>query len=92
MEYTRHDLRLNHPVEKQELVRRLQQRAPETIGHLSIKELQTTDGIKYLMENDSWLLIRPSGTEPVLRVYAEGRTVNDVKVLLEYGRQVAQGS
>jgi len=92
VEYTRHDLRLNHPVEKQELVRRLQQRAPETIGHLSIKELQTTDGIKYLMENDSWLLIRPSGTEPVLRVYAEGRTVNDVKVLLEYGRQVAQGS
>ena len=85
-------MRLNHPVEKQELVRRLQQRAPETIGHLSIKELQTTDGIKYLMENDSWLLIRPSGTEPVLRVYAEGRTVNDVKVLLEYGRQVAQGS
>ena len=92
VEYVRHDLRITHPVEKRELVRRLQQRAPETIGHLSTKELQTMDGVKYLMENDSWLLIRPSGTEPLLRVYAEGRTEKDVEALLEYGRQVAQSS
>ena len=35
------------------------------------------DGVKYIMADDSWLLIRPSGTEPVLRVYAEGRTPGD---------------
>ena len=41
------------------------------------------------MGDDSWLLIRPSGTEPVLRVYAEGRTQQMVKDLLGYGEQVA---
>jgi phosphomannomutase len=92
VEYARHDLRLAHPVEKGELVRRLQYRAPHTIGHLAVKELQTTDGVKYLLENDSWLLIRPSGTEPVLRVYAEGRSETDVEVLLAYGREVAQST
>ncbi len=92
VEYTRHDLRLVQPVEKGELVRRLQRQAPDTIGHLSVKELQTTDGVKYLLENDSWLLIRPSGTEPVLRVYAEGRSETDVNVLLDYGREVAQSA
>ena len=90
VEYARHDLRLAHPVEKGELVRRLQRRAPDTIGHLSVKDVQTTDGVKYILEDNSWLLIRPSGTEPLLRVYAEGRSETDVEVLLNYGREVAQ--
>jgi phosphomannomutase len=48
--------------------------------------------VKYLLENDSWLLIRPSGTEPLLRVYAEGRNEADVEALLDYGREVAQSA
>ena len=47
------------------------------------------DGVKYLMADESWLLIRPSGTEPVLRVYAEGRSLEMVKALLEFGEEVA---
>jgi hypothetical protein len=46
--------------------------------------------VKYIMEDDSWLLIRPSGTEPVLRVYAEGRSEQMVEALLGYGEQVAE--
>ena len=42
-----------------------------------------------MIADGSWLLIRPSGTEPVLRVYAEGRTQQMVQALLEYGEQVA---
>jgi phosphomannomutase len=42
------------------------------------------------MADDSWLLIRPSGTEPVLRVYAEGRTPEMVKALMGYGKTVAE--
>ncbi|HET91567.1 MAG TPA: hypothetical protein ENN99_12645, partial [Chloroflexi bacterium] len=38
-----------------------------------------------------WLLIRPSGTEPVLRVYAEARATGMVDALLAYGERVAQG-
>jgi phosphomannomutase len=49
----------------------------------------TVDGVKYLLEDDSWLLIRPSGTEPVLRVYAEGRTPDVVQSMLAFGEQVA---
>ncbi|MCU0509485.1 MAG: hypothetical protein MUC34_14040, partial [Anaerolineae bacterium] len=36
--------------------------------------MNTRDGVKYVLEDDSWLLIRPSGTEPVLRVYAEAHS------------------
>lgn len=48
------------------------------------------DGVKYLMAEGGWLLIRPSGTEPVLRVYAEAPEVRMTEALLEYG-QVAAG-
>ena len=48
------------------------------------------DGVKYVLADDSWLLVRPSGTEPVLRVYAEGRSQAMMKHLLGYGRQVAE--
>ena len=54
-------------------------------------EVTQRDGVIYIMADDSWLLIRPSGTEPVLRVYAEGRTQEMVKALLEYGEKVAEG-
>ncbi|HSM23580.1 MAG TPA: hypothetical protein VK856_01810, partial [Anaerolineaceae bacterium] len=40
--------------------------------------------------DDSWLLIRPSGTEPVLRVYAEGRTKEMVKAMIKFGEQIAE--
>ena len=53
--------------------------------------METLDGVKYLLADDSWLLIRPSGTEPVLRVYAEARDEAMVGVLLAYGQQVASG-
>jgi phosphomannomutase len=48
--------------------------APKEIGGVKVSEVSTKDGVKYILEDNSWLLIRPSGTEPVLRVYAEGRS------------------
>jgi phosphomannomutase len=65
------------------------QKAPETIGGEKIVQVVSTDGVKYILADDSWLLIRPSGTEPVLRVYAEGRSVEMVRALLGYGERVA---
>jgi hypothetical protein len=52
-----------------------------------VDEVSQRDGVKYIMADDSWLLIRPSGTEPVLRVYAEGRTNEMVKALMGYGKK-----
>jgi phosphomannomutase len=82
-------LRLKHPVAKEHMVNRLKNDHPAQIGGEDIVEVSPVDGVKYILSDDSWLLIRPSGTEPVLRVYAEGRTPQMVKALLGYGEQVA---
>jgi phosphomannomutase len=63
--------------------------APAVIGGEAVVEIMATDGVKYILADDSWLLIRPSGTEPVLRVYAEGRSPEMMQALLSYGEQVA---
>jgi phosphomannomutase len=68
----------------------LTKQAPKEIGGQDLDEISQRDGVKYVMADDSWLLIRPSGTEPVLRVYAEGRSQEMVKALLGYGEQVAK--
>ena len=86
--YQRTDLRLSHPVSKQVISRVLVDQAPTEIGGEKITGISTIDGVKYLIADGSWLLIRPSGTEPVLRVYAEGRTPEMVKALLGYGESV----
>ncbi len=87
--YARRDLRLKHPVAKKAMVERLKNDAPATIGGETINEVSTLDGAKYIMSDDSWLLIRPSGTEPVLRVYAESRTQEMMKALLSFGENIA---
>ena len=47
------------------------------------------DGVKYYLDDGSWLLIRPSGTEPVLRVYAEAADDERVAALLNFGEEMA---
>jgi len=89
--YLRTDLRLRHPVNKGEMVARLSENAPASIGGQTVHQVDTLDGVKYRLEDDSWLLIRPSGTEPVLRVYAEAPHEKGVKALLGYGEEVAAG-
>ena len=71
------------------MVRRLSSEVPETLGGQKVTDVRTLDGVKYLLADDSWLLIRPSGTEPVLRVYAEGPDLGVVDDLLAYGERVA---
>jgi phosphomannomutase len=87
--YERKDLRLRAPVAKDKISRLLVENAPTEIGGEKITDVQTLDGVKFITANDSWLLIRPSGTEPVLRVYAEGRSQEMVKAMLAYGEKVA---
>ena len=88
----RRDQRLSQPVAKQKMVDHLINDAPVEIGGEKVSEISTRDGVKYILSDNSWLLIRPSGTEPVLRVYAEGRTNEMVQALLAYGEQVANSA
>jgi phosphomannomutase len=43
-----------------------------SIGEYKVTETSTLDGFKFILENDCWCMVRASGTEPVLRIYAEG--------------------
>lgn len=54
-----------------------------------IKKVQTFDGVKYTSRCGSWLMLRGSGTEPVLRIYAEGRSEQCVEHLLGQGQGIA---
>jgi phosphomannomutase len=67
----------------------LEDNAPAHIAGESLAHISSLDGVKYILSDDSWLLIRPSGTEPVLRVYAEGRSPEMVREMIGYGEQVA---
>ena len=87
--YTRKDQRLKRSVSKAKMVEMLMNDAPAEIGGEKVTEIGTKDGVKYILADNSWLLIRPSGTEPVLRVYAEGRSEDMVQSLLAYGEMVA---
>ena len=88
--YQRTDLRLSRPVAKAEMTDFLSKTAPREIGGQRVLEISSRDGIKYIMEDDSWLLIRPSGTEPVLRVYVEARTQEMVRDLMGFGQIIAE--
>jgi phosphomannomutase len=88
--YGRNDLEVK-AFSKKELVNRLTSHPPFRIAGLRVKGMNCKDGVKYLLEDDSWLLIRPSGTEPVLRIYAEARSEEGVFELLAWGRELAEG-
>ena len=89
--YARRDQRLSRPVAKEKMVQHLINDAPAQIGGEQVAQVSTQDGVKYILADNSWLLIRPSGTEPVLRVYAEGRSGDMVRALLTYGEGIADG-
>ncbi len=59
------------------------------IGGLRITSLDTTDGFKFNLEDGGWMLIRFSGTEPIVRVYCETTHKEKVKDILDDGLQVA---
>jgi phosphomannomutase/phosphoglucomutase len=62
----------------------------QTILSSASGNIDTTDGAK-IWYDDGWLLIRPSGTEPIVRIFAEARTENRVNELLETGLKMTEG-
>src|SRR5215216_2591870 len=62
---------------------------PETLGGLKVTELVTVDGYQFKLEDGGWLLIRFSGTEPIMRVYCETTHQDKVQAILRDGLKIA---
>jgi phosphomannomutase len=62
---------------------------PKTIGGLKVTELVTVDGFQFKLEDGGWMLIRFSGTEPIMRVYCETTHQDKVQVILQDGLRIA---
>jgi alpha-D-glucose phosphate-specific phosphoglucomutase len=75
-------------LDKEEFVQELYKRAPKELLNIRIKEIKTYDGIEYILEDESWLLLRPSGTEPVLRLYVETDEPKKTEKLLAIGKEI----
>lgn len=60
---------------------------PSELGGLSVKSVNTIDGVKLIFDQQTWLLFRLSGTEPVARIYAEACSPKDLKNLLDAGKK-----
>ncbi|NTU63136.1 MAG: phosphoglucomutase/phosphomannomutase family protein [Chloroflexi bacterium] len=86
--YDRIDTRCT-PAERDAVKERVLSAQPEAIGGLKVTGLDTTDGFKFVMGEDGWVLIRLSGTEPIVRVYTETTHQDKVQAILQDGLKVA---
>jgi phosphomannomutase len=74
------------PLEKRAaLMEFLKRSPPDRLLRSPIAQVKSDDGVKYIAEDTSWLMLRGSGTEPILRIYAEAKTDGDVQKLLGRG-------
>lgn len=71
-----------------DLVKSLKEKDIKEFAGLKVKEKDTTDGVKLIFEDDSWLLLRASGTEPVLRIYAETPSIKITEKLIEEAKKL----
>src|SRR5687767_15442027 len=79
------DLKLT-PQLKESLAAKLDD-PPKEIDGMAVRDVNTTDGVKLIFNDQTWLLFRLSGTEPVARVYAEACSPKDLKHVLDAGRK-----
>jgi phosphomannomutase len=80
--FERSDLHLHEKL-KNEIVDNCENNIYQNFGEYKIQRTETTDGFKYFFNDDEWLMIRASGTEPILRNYAEAGSLKNVVAILK---------
>ena len=80
--FERSDLHITEEL-KQSIIANCEAGKYTNFGEYSVKSVGTIDGFKFFFDDDRWLMIRPSGTEPVLRTYAEAPTLEEVRKILK---------
>ncbi|NLE90594.1 MAG: phosphoglucomutase/phosphomannomutase family protein, partial [Dehalococcoidales bacterium] len=86
--YEREDL-IFASVNKEEIFNRIKQANPCSIAGYEVIKRDNFDGVRFLLNDHSWLLIRFSGTEPLLRIYAESNSPDRAAGLIQEGRALA---
>ncbi len=80
--FERSDLHITDDL-KQSIIGKCKEKKFNFFGKYKVGEIEDMDGFKYHFDDNRWLMIRPSGTEPVLRTYAEAPTLEEVRHILE---------
>ncbi len=88
--YLREDVKVEGD-QGRKLVDKLRNQPLKELAGFEIKEIDKTDGIKFVFKNDGWIMFRASGTEPVLRIYTEMPEESSLKEVLEEGKKLLKG-
>jgi phosphomannomutase len=88
--YDRLDLRLPDMAARTRLEQFLAATPPTEVAGVPVREVITTDGVKLRLGPNHWLMLRFSGTEPLLRLYCEAPTAERVAEVLDWARQLAE--
>ena len=86
--YQRRDFPISKSIDRTVMAERLKKKLPKKILGHHIAEVYTFDGLKIILDNDEWLLIRPSGTEPILRLYSETGDKKQTEAFLDFGEKI----
>jgi phosphomannomutase len=88
---SRVSLKLDRNINMDVLVERLRLNPPLNLAGSSVWRIDHTDGFKFIMKDGSWLGLRPSGTEPLVRIYAEAPSAQKTAALNEAGKKIMSG-
>jgi phosphomannomutase len=83
--YARHDIKMpreTYETDRRRVMKTLEERTPRTLAGLDVERVRDDDGYKFYLEDGSWVLLRTSGTEPLIRVYSEAGTPDEVECRL----------
>jgi phosphomannomutase len=89
--YIREDIEVKRPNKPCNFCSKLKGYNQKVRGKLlgkKIVQIKDYDGVKFICEDDSWLLLRPSGTEPIVRIYAEAKSKNRTRELIRLGERL----
>jgi alpha-D-glucose phosphate-specific phosphoglucomutase len=88
--YDRLDITIEQD-QKAVILNNLKSNAPKQLAGKSVTSTNFSDGFKYILDDESWLLIRFSGTEPLVRIYSEARSKKLVNEILQEGKKLVGG-